>query len=131
MPGGDRTGPAGQGPMTGRGAGFCAGSFVGGYANPTFRLGFGGGFRGGRGLRGRGLGRQRWGGRNWPDSDRSPDLRASRGASAELPEEAPVQRESRKAQLERRLAILQSQVASIQGQLSELDSAGAGQGETS
>ncbi|MFW5971797.1 MAG: DUF5320 domain-containing protein, partial [Desulfovermiculus sp.] len=25
MPGGDRTGPMGMGPMTGRGAGFCAG----------------------------------------------------------------------------------------------------------
>lgn len=26
MPGGDRTGPMGAGPMTGRGAGFCAGT---------------------------------------------------------------------------------------------------------
>ena len=25
MPGGDRTGPLGQGPMTGRGAGYCGG----------------------------------------------------------------------------------------------------------
>lgn len=28
MPGGDRTGPFGEGPMTGRGAGFCSGNDV-------------------------------------------------------------------------------------------------------
>jgi hypothetical protein len=33
MPRGDGTGPAGQGPMTGRGAGFCAGFNMPGYAN--------------------------------------------------------------------------------------------------
>ena len=32
MPGGDRTGPMGQGPMTGRGAGYCAGFGMPGYA---------------------------------------------------------------------------------------------------
>lgn len=37
MPGGDRTGPLGQGPMTGRAAGYCAGSDVPGYANPIPR----------------------------------------------------------------------------------------------
>jgi len=34
MPGGDRTGPRGCGPMTGRQAGYCAGYSVPGYANP-------------------------------------------------------------------------------------------------
>jgi hypothetical protein len=51
MPGGDRTGPVGRGPMTGRGAGFCAGYGVPGYANPGY--GAGGAFSGGRGGRGR------------------------------------------------------------------------------
>ncbi len=56
MPRGNRTGPAGMGPMTGRAGGYCAG-----YANPGFmglgsRLGFfgrgrGGGRGGGRGWR--------------------------------------------------------------------------------
>ena len=57
MPGGDRTGPAGLGPMTGRAAGFCAGYPVPGYANPI----------GGRGFlgRGRGFGGGGWGRRNW------------------------------------------------------------------
>ncbi|MEF8788077.1 MAG: DUF5320 domain-containing protein [Planctomycetota bacterium] len=60
MPRGDGTGPAGQGPMTGRGAGYCAGYGVPGYMNPGPRGGYGaygGGFRGGRGRRG--------GYRNW------------------------------------------------------------------
>ncbi|MBN1664285.1 MAG: DUF5320 domain-containing protein [Deltaproteobacteria bacterium] len=35
MPGGDRTGPAGMGPMTGRAAGFCAGYPTPGYTNPA------------------------------------------------------------------------------------------------
>jgi hypothetical protein len=51
MPGGDRTGPMGVGPMTGRGAGFCAGYGVPGYTNPGY--GAGGAVFGGRGGRGR------------------------------------------------------------------------------
>jgi hypothetical protein len=59
MPGRDRTGPMGAGPMTGRAAGLCTGNMQPGY---------GGGFRGnawcgqgfGAGLRGR-----RFGGRNF------------------------------------------------------------------
>ncbi len=52
MPFGDGTGPAGFGPMTGRGAGYCAGYSVPGYMNPVGGRGFGMG-RGGRGGRGR------------------------------------------------------------------------------
>ena len=37
MPGGDRTGPNGMGPMTGRGAGFC-----GGWNRPGWSNRFGG-----------------------------------------------------------------------------------------
>jgi hypothetical protein len=54
MPGGNGTGPAGMGPMTGRGAGYCAGYSTPGYMNPG--LGFGSGFGRGRGF-GRGIGR--------------------------------------------------------------------------
>jgi len=49
MPGGDRTGPLGMGPMTGRAVGFCAGYPVPGYVNPIPGRGFGGGRGGGRG----------------------------------------------------------------------------------
>ena len=52
MPKGDKTGPSGAGPMTGRGAGYCAGYLVPGYVNPVG----GYGRRFGRG-RGRGWGR--------------------------------------------------------------------------
>jgi len=42
MPRKDGTGPMGMGPMTGRGAGFCVGFAVPGYANPVgYRFGFG------------------------------------------------------------------------------------------
>jgi hypothetical protein len=60
MPRGDRTGPAGMGPMTGRAAGFCAGYSSPGYMNPVAG--------GGMGYYGRGFGRGRgmggWGYRN-------------------------------------------------------------------
>ncbi len=54
MPRGDRTGPMGMGPMTGRAAGYCAGYNVPGYLNP------GGGRFPAFGGRGGG-----WGWRNW------------------------------------------------------------------
>ena len=53
MPGGDGTGPAGMGPMTGRAAGYCAGYAAPGSVNPTFGRGSGG------------WGRGRGGGRGW------------------------------------------------------------------
>ena len=62
MPGGDGTGPMGMGPMTGRGAGYCAGYPNPGYMNSIPGRGWGRGF-------GRGWGRDRgWGrgfGRGW------------------------------------------------------------------
>lgn len=52
MPGGDRTGPRGMGQRTGRGAGFCSGYNMPGYANPGPAGGFrGAGRGGGRGRR--------------------------------------------------------------------------------
>lgn len=55
MPRGDGTGPMGQGSMTGRAAGFCAGFSTPGFASPASRMGMG--FRRGAGSgRGRGQG---------------------------------------------------------------------------
>jgi len=66
MPGGDRTGPLGYGPMTGRGMGLCGGNPSPGYmfGGPGLGLGrgFGRGFGLGRGF-GRGMGFGR--GRGW------------------------------------------------------------------
>ena len=65
MPGGDKRGPRGQGPMTGRGAGYCAGfdepGFMSGDASRGAGYGWGRGFGGrGRGRGGLGFG-QGWG----------------------------------------------------------------------
>jgi hypothetical protein len=49
MPRGDRTGPLGLGPRTGRGAGYCGGSGMPGFMNPYGGRGFGGGPRFGLG----------------------------------------------------------------------------------
>ena len=51
MPRGDRTGPDGMGPMTGRRMGYCAGYDMPGYANQNGRR-MGRGLRLGRGFRG-------------------------------------------------------------------------------
>jgi hypothetical protein len=59
MPGGDRTGPVGRGPMTGRGAGYCAGYGVQGFVNPARGGGYGRGHGWGRGAGGRGGWRHR------------------------------------------------------------------------
>ena len=58
MPLGDRTGPGGLGPRTGRGLGYCSGSPVPGYMNSWGGRGGGFGRGGGRGAGfGRGYGR--------------------------------------------------------------------------
>jgi hypothetical protein len=64
MPRGDQTGPLGQGPMTGRAAGICAGNGMKTYANPAFGRGRGTGFGFGRGFRNSGFGYGGFGCRN-------------------------------------------------------------------
>jgi hypothetical protein len=59
MPRGDRTGPSGLGPMTGRAAGYCAGYPVPGFMNPIRGFGRGPGRGRGRGG-GRGFARGWW-----------------------------------------------------------------------
>jgi hypothetical protein len=78
MPGGDRTGPMGEGPLTGRGSGYCAGAS---YPRRFSRGGDGGwdggfGRGGGRGRRNRSwaTGRPSWRrAGEWQPSDRLPD----------------------------------------------------------
>jgi len=63
MPAGDRTGPIGQGPVTGRRLGYCSGFDSPGFAKEA-GYGMGRGFGYGRGMRyGRGMGFARGGGR--------------------------------------------------------------------
>lgn len=52
MPRGDQTGPQGQGPMTGRGMGYCRGAGAAGFTTSSFGTGAGRGLGGGGGGRG-------------------------------------------------------------------------------
>lgn len=63
MPAGDRTGPMGNGPMTGRALGSCAGNSATGYAGAGLGRGYGMGR--GCGFGGRGGARGFGGGRAW------------------------------------------------------------------
>ena len=107
MPRGNRTGPTGMGPMTGRGAGFCAGYDVPGYENPMpgFR-GQGRGWGRGRGWRNRyyATGLPRWA-RFWDWGPATP---------TQVTKEAET--ESLKAQAE----WLGEQLEAIQSRLAEL-----------
>lgn len=108
MPGGDGTGPAGMGPMTGRAAGYCAGYGMPGYMNPSFGRGFFG-RGGGRGFGGRGGGRGR---RNWFYATGIPGWqRAQYGYPAMPYEPAP----------EQELSMLKEQAQDIQNALEEIN----------
>ena len=74
MPRGDRTGPMGYGPMTGRGLGYCAGYASPGYTRswPRYGMGWGRGF--GRGWR---HGPYAWGAPAWPAWGWAPPAAAS------------------------------------------------------
>ena len=107
---GDGTGPMGMGPMTGRGAGFCAGSGAPGFLNRVFGRG--------RGL-GRGLGRGiRGGGRGWRNMFYATGLPFwARGAAA-----APARAEEIDS-LKQQAEWLQEQQDAIRMRLEELDKA--------
>lgn len=105
MPGGDRTGPAGLGPMTGRAAGYCSGYSAPGYANPV--PGRGAGF--GRGW-GWGFGWRRAG---YP-------YRAYQGYGTSYPERMPTGREV--DVLEEQAEALESELNRIKKRLKELKS---------
>ncbi|MBN1908636.1 MAG: DUF5320 domain-containing protein [Pirellulales bacterium] len=116
MPGGDRTGPMGQGPMTGRGAGYCAGYPVPGTMNGPGR-GFGRGFG-----RGGGFG----GGRGWRHRFYATGLTGWQRAAAAVPPVAPAQpvetREEEIALLRQQAEMLGSSLEQIKQRLDELQS---------
>ncbi|MBT3297002.1 MAG: DUF5320 domain-containing protein [Verrucomicrobia bacterium] len=86
MPGGDGTGPLAMGPMTGRGAGYCAGSTAPGYASPGPGRGLG------RGAWGRGGGRG-WGGRRGVPYGAVPPYAAPYGVAPTAEQEVEALRE--------------------------------------
>ena len=113
MPRGDRTGPAGMGPMTGRRAGYCAGFSVPGYMNPwggrgCYGWGRGGFWRWGRG--GRGFGRRFWG--PWPYAGFVPPA---------VPYAEPTADEEKEL-LKDQAEALQKELEAIKKRLEELES---------
>lgn len=126
MPGGDRTGPRGMGPMTGRGAGYCAGSGAPGYMNPGPGRGFGrGGFGRGGGW-GRGwrhmyhaTGLPGWAGAGWGYGF------PTYGAYPQAPVSAEQEMEALRAQAE----MLEGELSGLRKRMEELEAArGAGSG---
>ena len=116
MPGGDRTGPAGMGPMTGRAAGYCAGNIVPGCATMPA----------GRGMRGRG-GRGGGGGRGWRNRFFQTGLtgwqRAGMGYSSfgvVAPAAAPAGPYPPGASSRQQLEVLQEQARYFEGALADI-----------
>ena len=114
MPRGDRTGPNGAGPMTGRRAGFCAGNNLPGYANPN-NFGYGGGgqfgYRGGGGG-GRGGGGGGRGRRN---------MYYATGLTAWQRDAAAYQPPNRQPTEAEELEILKNEAASMEKALKEIN----------
>jgi hypothetical protein len=116
MPRGDRTGPWGAGPMTGRAAGYCAGYSIPGYLNPVG----GWGRRRGRGY-GRGWGRGY--GRGWyaypPQAIVQPQTYPP-AAQPPTPEQEVASLENYQKNLEADKADLQQEMDSIKARIEEL-----------
>lgn len=117
MPRGDGTGPGAMGPMTGRGAGYCAGSGMPGYMNrgpaAAVRSGWGGGagrrFAAGRCMGGGGAGR--WAG---PYARTAPIAPPAPYAPPAPQQELGALREQAKY-LEEMLAGLRGRVSELEG----------------
>jgi len=123
MPRGDRTGPQGMGPMTGRAAGYCAGYEVPGFANqaPGYGQGRGGGrgmaWRRGQGGRGYGRGMLGWA---------APPVPAPYAPVPVAPPPMPV---DERTALEQQMVALKAQLDYLSERLQALEGAGEEQAE--
>jgi len=122
MPRGDRTGPEGMGPMTGRAAGFCAGYNMPGYANPAMGRGCGMG-RGGFGSSFGG------GGRGWRNQFFATGQPGWMRFGGYPGTGAGVNPEQEKAVLKNQAEALQSEVDAIRNRLAELEAKGETSGQ--
>ena len=109
MPRGNGTGPAGMGPMTGRGAGYCAGFGSPGFTNPA----------------GRGLGFGRGGGRGWRHWYAATGLTSWQRAAAGWfpPAPQPPSREQELEMLKMQSEALSRELEAIRGRIAEVESA--------
>jgi hypothetical protein len=104
-------GPAGAGPATGRGAGFCMGYDVPGYMNRGYGLGFGRGFGFGRGIGGR------FGGRG-------PGFRRGYFGGGPMYPPPPATASETVEGLKRHAQMLREELDSINDRISELENKG-------
>ena len=112
MPGGDKRGPRGQGPMTGRGAGYCAGFDGPGFmADDTAR---GAGFGWGRGFGGRG----RWRGGPGLGYGQGRGFRRGFGPAINAPYDATSTGDRRTMGEE--VALLREQISDLEDRLAQI-----------
>lgn len=112
MPSGDRTGPLGQGPRTGRAFGFCAG-----YDTPGYTKGFGMGMNRGFG-RGMGMGRGRGFGRGFNYG------RFFSGFGQFFPWQYPLSKDDEIRMLKSQAETLSRTQAELEKRLRELENSG-------
>jgi hypothetical protein len=113
MPGGDRTGPLGKGPRSGRGAGNC-----GGAGTPGFIRRMGGAFLG----QGRGRGGRGW--RNMLNATGVPASMQS-GTAGVTPAQMPAS-EAERQSLQDQATTLQSQLDEVKRRLAQFEAAKTG-----
>ena len=125
MPGGDGTGPAGMGPMTGRAAGYCAGYPMPGYVNPVSGRGVWGRGRAWFGRSG-GRGWRNWYGATgmpgWPRAAQGDPAFGSGGVSFFPPEMTPKEETD---MLKSQADVLKQQLEDIQSRIGTLEKAQA------
>ena len=117
MPRGDRTGPAGMGPMTGRAYGYCSGHGAPGYVTaPGPGMGMAWGYGGGRGRGGFGQGMGRGRNRGF-----GPAYGGPYGGGYGPYAAAPVSEENRVAFLKDEMAALEERRNFLQRELEAMD----------
>ena len=110
MPYGDGTGPLGEGPMTGRRMGFCAGFNAPGFVNPGFGRAFARGF-------GRGFGR----GRGFGWRARTVQAMPLQAMPLEQVQPTVITEKQEKQFLEQELSALKEEMKEIEKRLKELE----------
>ncbi len=121
MPRGDRSGPMGMGPGSGRAAGFCAGYNTPGFLNRFFGGGFGRGAGTGFGY-GRGGG-NRGGGFGWRNMFWNTGLPGWMRSGSYSGQQREPDAGMEKQFLENQVEVLKSQLDQMQKRLSELETA--------
>jgi len=130
MPAGDRTGPTGAGPMTGKGSGYCSGSDKPGFLGKIFGqgrgfswCGFGRG-RGQGGGQGRGMGQGRGGGQGrgmgqGRGGGQGRGMDQGMGGNPIPPQAMPPENEAR--ELRNQASLLEKDLARIKDRIAELE----------